>query len=300
MIIVFALLILLGIIQLFLLLRQQQRTANLHRTESQPLRHKRLQFIQHYALGKKLIALAADIKAHIFGHQRSVFILHLVVILLVQCGTIYVNAEYLQFDLIIIMPIVFLLTIYLLYVRSKKNMRQQFESTFSEALNIINSSLRAGNSVIQGIGECGQKLEGVLGDELRQVAQRLEIGESPENVFMDSWRRLPYREYYFFIVTVLINMKGGGQIREVMSRLSSLISSSRVMERKKYAMTSEARMSVKILAAIPVGFLIFIKFQSPHNMDILLHHPTGQMMLYYSIGSILFGLFVVWLMMNKI
>ena len=300
MIIVFALLTLLGILQLFLFIRQQQRTASLHRTESQQVGRKRLQFLQRYSFGKKFSAMITDVQSHIMGRQRSVFLLHVVVIILMQGGFLYLNAEYIQLEPLIVQPVVLLLTTYALYLRSKKKMRQQFESTFSEALNVINSSLRAGNSVIQGIGQCGQKLEGILGEEFRQVAQRLEIGESPESVFMDSWKRLPYREYYFFIVTVLINMKGGGQIREVMSRLSSLISSSRIMERKKYAMTSEARMSVKILAAIPIGFLIFINFQSPQNMDILLHNPTGQIIFYYSVGSILFGLFVVWLMMNKI
>lgn len=300
MIIVFALLTLLGILQLFLFIRQQQRIASLHRTESQQVGRKRLQFLQRYSFGKKFSAMITDVQTHIMGRQRSVFLLHVVVIILMQGGFLYLNAEYIQLEPLIVQPVVLLLTTYALYLRSKKKMRQQFESTFSEALNVINSSLRAGNSVIQGIGQCGQKLEGILGEEFRQVAQRLEIGESPESVFMDSWKRLPYREYYFFIITVLINMKGGGQIREVMSRLSSLISSGRIMERKKYAMTSEARMSVKILAAIPIGFLVFINFQSPQSMDILLHNPTGQIIFYYSVGSILFGLFVVWLMMNKI
>jgi Flp pilus assembly protein TadB len=65
-------------------------------------------------------------------------------------------------------------------------------------------------------------------------------------------------------------------------------------------MTSEARMSVKILAAIPVLFFMFMKFQSPESVDILLNHPLGKMLFYYSVGSILFGLLVVWMMMNKI
>lgn len=47
-------------------------------------------------------------------------------------------------------------------------------------------------------------------------------------------------------------MKGGGQVKEVMSRLGTLISNARVLEKKKYAMTSEVRMSIKILTAIPI------------------------------------------------
>ncbi|MDV0593154.1 hypothetical protein RZP54_30150, partial [Raoultella ornithinolytica] len=55
-----------------------------------------------------------------------------------------------------------------------------------------------------------------------------------------------------------------------------------------------------ILTAIPIFFFFFLKFQSPANFDILLHHPTGQMMLYYAICSILLGLLIVWMMMNKV
>lgn len=300
MIIVFALLVALGVLQLLLWIRQQQRTVNLRRSESQSVRNKMLQLVSRGSAGRWIHNVFSDVRCHILGRQRSVLLVHLVIVFCAQAAGLYINQEYLQLKLVLLQPVVFVLTLYVLYLRSKKKMRQQFEMSFSEALNVINSSLRAGNSIIQGIEQCGQKLEGILGEEFHQVAQRLEIGEDPENVFMDSWRRLPYREYYFFIVTVLINLKGGGQVREVMSRLSSLVSGSRIMERKKYAMTSEARMSVKILAAIPIGFLVFMKYTSPDNVDILLHHPIGQMLLYYSLGSIVVGLLIVWMMMNKV
>ncbi|NYY80265.1 hypothetical protein DMH27_05310 [Raoultella planticola] len=51
-----------------------------------------------------------------------------------------------------------MLTLYGLYLNSKKKMRLQFDAQFSEALNIINSSIRAGNSVIQGLSSAGKRL----------------------------------------------------------------------------------------------------------------------------------------------
>ncbi|EHI7576296.1 protein dehydratase, partial [Salmonella enterica] len=150
-----------------------------------------------------------------------------------------------------------------------------------------------------GINKCGEKISGVVGEEFKMISRRLSIGEDPQQIFKDSYEHLPYREYYFFILAVLININGGGQVKEVMSRLSKLITDSKVMERKKYAMTAEARMSVKVLACIPVGFTFILKILSPENFDILINHPTGQLILYYAIASILFGLFIVWNMMNK-
>ncbi|HKS35297.1 MAG TPA: type II secretion system F family protein [Enterobacteriaceae bacterium] len=300
MIVIFALLIGLGCLQALFWIAQQRRTVQLHRSESSSARPALQQFIARHAVGRRINTFLTDVRAHLVGRHRRVQLIHLAVVLVVQIVTAYLNQMYIQLELYIVLPIVFPLTLYALYLRSKKVMRQQFEAAFSEALNVINSSLRAGNSVIQGIEQCGQKLTGIVGEEFRQIAQRLEIGEDPENVFIDSWGRLPYREYYFFIITVLINMKGGGQVREVMARLGVMVSNNRIMERKKYAMTSEARMSVKILAFIPVAFFALMNIQSPDSVDVLLHHPVGQILFYYSVGSILFGLLVVWMMMNKI
>lgn len=300
MIIVFLLLILFGVLQLWFWRQQQQRTQNLRRVEEVQTRNALVLRLRQHALGKKFSNMINDLCFHIIGKQRSVAVQHGLIMLLAQIAGIYLGQQYLHLNLQFTFPVIFVLTLYALYLRRKKRVRKEFETEFSEALNIINSSIRAGNSVIQGIGQCGQKMVGVIGEEFSQVAQRLEIGEEAENVFMGSYARLPYREYYFFIIAVLINMKGGGQVKEVMSRLSSLISNGRIIERKKYAMTSEIRMSIKILTAIPVFFFYFMKFQSPDSVDLLLNHPVGQLLFYYSIFSILLGLLIVRMMMNKI
>ncbi len=294
------LLIFLGLVQLLLWQRQRRRMSRLQIADVQDSRQILNRKINRYPLGRHIRNAGKDIRAHLVGSERSVFMTHSIVVVLIQLAAAYINSNYLNFNIIIIFPMVFIITLYALYLRSKKKMRQEFEASFSEAISIVTSSLRGGNSVMQGIEHCGEKLGGLLGKEFRQVAQRLEIGEEPQQVFMDSWERLPYREYYFFIVTVLVNMKGGGQIKLVMERLGVLIADSKIMERKKYAMTSEARMSVKILAIIPVIFFLFLQYTSPDSVDILLHHSTGQLIFYYAIGSILFGLLIVWMMMNKI
>lgn len=300
MVIIFFLLLLLGLMQIWLLYRQQQRKQRLHIVESIASRNALSTSLRQNFIGRRIIVFFNDVRFHLLGEKNNMVLRHGVIILLVQVGGVYVSQEFLHLSLFTMLPVLFTLTLYALYLRARKRMRQDFEVEFSEALNIINSSIRAGNTVTQGINECGKKLEGAVGEELRQVSQRLDIGEDVENVFMGSYQRLPYREYYFFIVTVLINMRGGGQVKEVMSRLGTLISDSRIIERKKYSMTAEVRMSIRILTAIPIFFFFFLKYQSPANFDVLLFHPVGQIMLYYAIASIFLGLLIVWIMMNRI
>ncbi|MGL9735658.1 MAG: type II secretion system F family protein [Symbiopectobacterium sp.] len=63
----------------------------------------------------------------------------------------------------------------------------------------INSVISAGNLVMLGIEQCGKKIAGIVGEEFRKISKRLEIGEDIESVLMESYQRLPYREYYFLL-----------------------------------------------------------------------------------------------------
>lgn len=300
MIIIFSFLLIIGLFQLLLWRRQQKRMQRLQIVEAAQEKTEFKNKLQRSPFWQTLSQRILAVRFHLIGNERNVFLRHMIIVLVIQGAGIYINKEYLQFNPLIVQPIVFIVSLYALYLKSKKDLRKQFEDQFSESLNIINSSIRAGNSVIQGITECGERIDGILGREFKNISQRLEIGEDVASVFISSWKRLPYHEYYFFIVTVQINMKGGGQVKDVMSRLGKLITNERIVNKKKYAMTSEARMSVKVLAVIPVLFFVFLNYQSPESVDILLNNPIGQIVFYYAIGSILFGLLVVWIMMNRV
>lgn len=213
---------------------------------------------------------------------------------------IYIDLMYLNLNVIITGIVLLVMLLYIHYKVSQKKIRILFEAEFSEALNIINSSLSSGNTIVNGITQCGNKLRGtVVGPELKIISRRLSIGEDVRSVLLDSYRRLPYREYYFFILAVMININGGGQVRDVMSRLAKQISDAKITERKKFAMTSEARMSVKVLALIPIGFIFIMNFLSPENFDILINNESGQFILYYAVSSVCLGLAIIWNMMNK-
>jgi len=259
--------------------------------------------VKKQALNNFLIALSAKfkkIRVNLIGKNNELFVKHLAIII-VACGVVlYVNMEFLNFDKIIMLSVTILAGFYILYIQQVKKSRRDFERDFSEALNIINSAVRVGRPVMQGFEECGRVIDSDFGREFKRILMRLDIGDEPERVFMDSYSRYPYSEYFSFVITVLINMKGGGQVSEVMSRLTMLISASKTLERKKIAMTAEARMSVKVLVIIPVFFFLFLKFVAPDNFEVLIGTDAGKYILYYALGSILTGLLIVWSMMNKV
>ena len=72
------------------------------------------------------------------------------------------------------------------------------------------------------------------------------------------------------------------------------------MERKKFAMTSEARISAKIVGATPFVFLFLLQFLSPENFEFIMFSEPGRPILYYMLVSETIGLAIIWALMKGV
>ncbi|USD99188.1 type II secretion system F family protein [Vibrio sp. SCSIO 43133] len=178
--------------------------------------------------------------------------------------------------------------------------RRDFENTFPDALNILMSAVTAGDSLMQAISYVGEAMNNPIGREFKLMGDRLRLGESPEVVLQRSCKNYPYPEFLFFTVTIRANIARGGQLKGVLARLIRVLVDSRTLEKKKMAMTSEARISAKIVAAIPLIFTVILNYVNPANVDFVLNDPQGQYVLFYVLGSELIGLSIVWLLVRGV
>ncbi|PAW09447.1 type II secretion system protein F [Vibrio sp. V1B] len=178
--------------------------------------------------------------------------------------------------------------------------RRDFENTFPDALNILMSAVTAGDSLMQAISYVGEVMDNSIGREFKLMGDRLKLGESPEVVLQRSCKNYPYPEFLFFTVTLRANIARGGQLKGVLARLIRVLVDARTLEKKKIAMTSEARISAKIVAAIPLIFMVILNYVNPGNVDYVLYDPSGRIVLFYVLGSELFGLFIVWLLVKGV
>lgn len=252
-------------------------------------------------MGVAFLDFWGDFFYYLRGNTRQDTMRNLVVLAIVLGLVFYFNSTSLLLPEVPTLFVTTILTCYFIYVGAKKKARVEFETSFAEALNIIGSAVSVGNTVISGIQQCGNKLSDThLGQVFKKIHQRMEIGEDIENVLLDAYSELHYREFFFFAIAVIINMKGGGQLKEIMSRLSQIITNGRVMEKKLLAKTSEARMSIKILAIMPLAMFFILKYISPENFDVLVNTSGGNAILIYSTISTLLGISITWTMMNKV
>ncbi|ACA84905.1 type II secretion system F family protein [Shewanella woodyi] len=220
-------------------------------------------------------------------------------LLLLSSAGVYING-FLQLDnvwLPIALPVLGFFWGWNYLMRKRKN---AFDETFPDALNIMMSAVSSGESIMQAIAYVGQSLDNQIGLEFRDMGERLKLGEPPEQVFKRACKRFPYPTFLFFIVTIRANMSRGGQLKSVMARLIRVLMDARTLDKKKAAMTSEARLSAKIVASLPFFFMILLSYLSPQNLDFVLTDPSGRYILYYVVGSEALGMFIIWLLIRGV
>ncbi|WP_257296399.1 type II secretion system F family protein [Endozoicomonas sp. YOMI1] len=178
--------------------------------------------------------------------------------------------------------------------------KRQFDASFPDALNMLSGAVSSGESLMQAIVFVGDAMEGVVGTEFKQMGHRLSIGQSPDEVLQKSCLRFPYGHFYFFAITLRANIYRGGQLKDIMQRLNQVMFNSHALIKKKKALTAEARMSAYIVAAIPVCFVIMMKYVSPANFDFVVNTGEGQKLLYYVVISEVIGMGIIWLLMKRV
>lgn len=215
-------------------------------------------------------------------------------------ASIYFNRQFLRESLWLVAPVFVLVGMSIFYRWLQGRERKMFETEFPDALNMMTSAVSAGESIMHAILYVGNTLEGDIGREFRIMGKRLQLGESPDEVFRKSCRRYPYPSFYFFVITLRANMQRGGQLKDIMMRLNRMMFNARSIEKKKYALTSEARTSAKIVAAIPFFFLFVLQYLSPENFEFVMFDPDGKVILYYVLISEAIGIAIVWGLMKSV
>ncbi|UJF17515.1 type II secretion system F family protein [Vibrio sp. SS-MA-C1-2] len=212
--------------------------------------------------------------------------------------SLYANNAWLHFNPVWFVPVSSLTVSWISLSWLLGRRRKEFDETFPDALNILMSAVTAGESINQGFSYVGKTLDNTIGYEFKDISDRMMLGESVDDIFERSCKKFPYPAFLFFVITIRANMARGGQLKSVMGRLIRVLVEARNLEKKKMAMTSEARISAKIVGAIPLIFMIGLKYMSPEDFNFVLFAPEGRGILYYVVGSETLGLFIVWMLVR--
>ncbi|MCF7361907.1 pilus assembly protein TadB [Vibrio diazotrophicus] len=255
-----------------------------------------IKYFEHsylYSIKIAIKSIVMILQPNMFKKLLAFFILTSVVLYLIN--DIFFRKDFI-YSWLVVEPFLFLM----LVLKLKKYRQERFKNHFPDALNILSGAMSSGQSIVHGFGYVGKQLDNEVGHEFKRMADRLLIGEDAGDVLERSCANFPYLEYFFFISAIRINLHRGGQLKEVIKQIGRLMFVSRAVEKKKLALTSEARSSAKILAFLPLFFLLIMRFLTPENYDFVIHEEGGKIIFYYVVFSEFIGFFCIWLILRGV
>jgi tight adherence protein B len=180
-----------------------------------------------------------------------------------------------------------------IYRKLRRDTRDRMMEQFPDTMGLIVRSVRAGIPVVEGIRQVARDVPAPTGPEFRRIADDLAIGASLEAALWRSAERKNLPEFRFFLVSVILQRETGGNISEALENLAEVVRKRRMLDRKTAALTSEARASTYVLAALPffTGTMIYIT--NPAYIERLFVTPEGKLVLAVAIGLLAAGLLIM-------
>ncbi|MBO9537646.1 type II secretion system F family protein [Herbaspirillum sp.] len=182
----------------------------------------------------------------------------------------------------------------LLYVQKRRARRMsQIGRQLPDALDLLTRALRAGHAFSSGLKMIGDEMPEPISGEFRIIHDEINFGISLQQALTNLSERLPITDVRYFVVAVLIQRDSGGNLTEILGKLSTLIRERMKLAVKVRVLSSEGRLSAWILACMPfaLGGIIFVV--NPEFMSPLWTDRLGVQFMKYTLAMMVVGIFVL-------
>ncbi|HTU45508.1 MAG TPA: type II secretion system F family protein [Bryobacteraceae bacterium] len=181
----------------------------------------------------------------------------------------------------------------LLILRKRAKNIGAFEEQFPEALDFLSRSMRAGHGFTIALEMLGADSPDPLGTAFRRVSNELQLGSSLEVALGKLVTLVPLVDVRFFVSSVLLQQETGGNLGEILSKLSHVIRERFRLKGQVKAASAHGRITGIVLVLMPVAVTGFMMVSSPSYLRGLAADPTGQKLIYGAIIGQIIGYFVI-------
>ena len=181
-----------------------------------------------------------------------------------------------------------------LWVNLKRKRRiAKFNAQLPDALELLSRSLRAGHSLGSGFGLISEEMQDPLAKEFGRCFEEQNLGVSLEASLESMTRRIPNLDLRFFATAVILQRTTGGDLAEILDKISRLVRARYRLAGQIQALTGEGRLSGIVLLALPPGLFTMMMFLNREYIMKLFSDPMGQWLLGGAIVMQLTGAFVI-------
>ena len=185
------------------------------------------------------------------------------------------------------------------YLSNKRSRRiSAFSEQLPNAIDVIVRGVRVGLPFSSAARLVAQEMPDPVGTEFGMVADEVAFGLDVRTALQNLYRRVGQEDLLFLTVALIIQTQTGGNIGELLARLSRLIRSRAELRLKVRALTAEGRTSAVFLSAFPIILLLALYFLSPSFFDPVRPPEILEPAVAFGLGMLIVGNIIMYRLVN--
>jgi|SRR5579872_1373463 len=156
---------------------------------------------------------------------------------------------------------------------------KKFAKQLPDALELVGRALRSGHSLASGMHVVVQEMPTPIASEFGNVYESQNLGIPIEQAMKEMLKRMPNLDLKFFVTSVVIQRQTGGDLAEILDKISHIIRERFKILGQVQALTGEGRISGVVLMGLPIALFFVVYHLNPDYVMLLFTDPLGRKMI---------------------
>ncbi len=180
--------------------------------------------------------------------------------------------------------------LFMTWVRRRAAKRSEaFIAQLPELARILANGNSAGLSMGRCLAMAGREMAEPAGEELRRVANRLNLGWSADRALTDLAERLPSREIDVLVRTIVVQSRTGGALTKALMDISQALDERKELRREVATVILGSAVSGYAVILIAVGAVIVLNLVQPGLLDLMAGTWIGRAVIVVSMALFVLG-----------
>lgn len=170
-----------------------------------------------------------------------------------------------------------------------------------DVFDMMSQALRAGHSLAGTVQNVYEQMPPPIATEFAQVYHEQNLGVRIEDALQSMATRVDSLDVRFFVTAVMIQRQTGGDLAEILEKISGVIRDRIELAGLVRSLTAEGRLSGWVLFSLPICVFLAVMHFNPGYGSVMFEKPLGQIMLMVAAGMQLMGMAMIrWIVNIKV
>jgi len=156
---------------------------------------------------------------------------------------------------------------------------KKFAKQLPDSLELIGRALRSGHSLASGLHLVVGEMPAPISVEFSLAYEQQNLGVPIESALKSMLRRMPNMDLKFFVTAVAIQRQAGGDMAEILDKISYIIRERFKILGQVQALTGEGRISGVVLMGLPIALFLAVYHLNPDYVMLLFTEELGRKMI---------------------